>query len=267
MSSSLPGGDRNRLAEPEPEPIGRTGCEPIGRTGAEPFGRTRPEPIRRTGVEPFGRTAPEPLRRTVSGTDNPVCHTPRTRGHGLRVRSGGIRGGVTRKGSNTTEWVQMRKGVAYLFRYRDVGRSANSRYLDAFSVVSDPTAQVRQIERVTRRKTLPSGRSAKALNPLSREDAELFKAVMAGEHILRGFRNADLRHRLRDTGHLGDGPGDPRRSSAKVSRILHRLHAHGLIAKAPHARRWRTTTAGRRLMATTLQLRQVSYPQLLAMAA
>jgi hypothetical protein len=74
--------------------------------------------------------------------------------------------------------------------------------LDALSVVSDPTVQVRQIERVTRRKTLPSGRSAKALNPLSREDAELFQAVMAGEHILRGFRNADLRHRLRDTGYL-----------------------------------------------------------------
>lgn len=178
-----------------------------------------------------------------------------------------VRKRVIRKGSNTTEWVQMRKGVAYLFRYRDVGRSANSRYLDALSVVSDPTVQVRQIERVTRRKTLPSGRSAKALNPLSREDAELFQAVMAGEHILRGFRNADLRHRLRDTGHLGADRDDPRRSSAKVSRILHRLHAHGLIAKVPHARRWRTTTAGRRLMATTLQLRQASYPQLLAMAA
>jgi hypothetical protein len=37
----------------------------------------------------------------------------------------------------------MRKGVAYLFRYRDVSRSANARYLDALAVAT--AIQVREI--------------------------------------------------------------------------------------------------------------------------
>jgi hypothetical protein len=40
----------------------------------------------------------------------------------------------------------MRKGVHYLFRYRDVSMSANARYLDALTVVSDPTARVKDLD-------------------------------------------------------------------------------------------------------------------------
>ena len=56
----------------------------------------------------------------------------------------------------------MRKGVAYLFRYRDVSRSANARYLDALAVVSDPTAKVRELDRITRRVCPASGRTERA---------------------------------------------------------------------------------------------------------
>jgi len=36
---------------------------------------------------------------------------------------------VTRNGRKVMKWVDMRKGVAYLFRYRDVSLAANRRYL------------------------------------------------------------------------------------------------------------------------------------------
>ena len=50
-----------------------------------------------------------------------------------------VRKQVLRKGKRHTEWVEMRKGVAYLFRYREVSLQANGRYLDALAVVDDPT--------------------------------------------------------------------------------------------------------------------------------
>ena len=50
-----------------------------------------------------------------------------------------VRKQVLRKGKPQTEWVAMRKGVAYLFRYREVSLQANGRYLDALAVVDDPT--------------------------------------------------------------------------------------------------------------------------------
>jgi len=60
---------------------------------------------------------------------------------------------------------------------------------------------------------------------------------------------------------------DPLKQSAQVTRLLRRLHAHRLIAKIPHSRRWRVSLSGRRIMATALKLREVAYPSLYAEAA
>jgi len=48
-----------------------------------------------------------------------------------------VRQRVTREGQWSMQWVTMLKGVAYLFRYRDVSMSPNSRYLDVLTGVSD----------------------------------------------------------------------------------------------------------------------------------
>ena len=176
-----------------------------------------------------------------------------------------VRRTMRRKGEPKTLWVPMRKGVAYLFRYRDVSCSANGRYLDALAVVDDPTAKVKELDQITRRNRDASGRTARALNPLSRDDVQIFEAVMNGADCVRGFTNRDVRSRLDGTRHLARLDSD-RKRSAKVGRILHRLHVHGLIAKIPRSRRWRTTRRGQRIMATSLQLRQFNFPQLLALA-
>ena len=88
----------------------------------------------------------------------------------------------------------MRKGVAYLFRYRDVSMSANSRYVDGLAVVSDPTAKVSELARVTRRKQAANGRTARAFNPLARDEVQLFQAVLDGADTLHGFTNKDVEH-------------------------------------------------------------------------
>lgn len=78
--------------------------------------------------------------------------------------------------------------------------------------------------------------------------------IMSGEHCLRGFNNQDIRQRLAHSAHLRHCPAN--RQSAKVTRTLRRLRAHGLIAKIPRARRWRVTSYGRHVMATAIYLRE-----------
>jgi DNA-binding MarR family transcriptional regulator len=173
-----------------------------------------------------------------------------------------VRKRVARKGKEVLEWVPMRKSVAYLFRYQDVSRRANQRYIDALAVVDDVTAAIQQLDDVTTRKTTASGRGVRAFNPLSREDILLFKAMMAGEHCIRGLSNADIRAHLEDSVHLRDLANDAKRQSAKVSRILSRFHAHKLIAKIPRTRKWRVTDRGRRVMAASLCLRDAAFPAL-----
>ena len=88
----------------------------------------------------------------------------------------------------------------------------------------------------------------------------LFQSLMDGEHCLRGFANRDIRARLQSPLTSQAGGHDTRKQSAKVSRIFRRCHAHGLIAKIPHTRRWRVTGYGREVMGASLYLREHHFP-------
>jgi hypothetical protein len=172
-----------------------------------------------------------------------------------------VRKKVIRQGQSQVEWVAMRKGVGYLFRYQQVSFQANSRYLQALAVVVDPTQAKRDLDRMTTRKKDTAGRGCSGFNPLARRDAELFQSVMDGDHCLRGFANKDIRARLASTPHLRQCGKDSKKQSAKISRILRRFRAHGLIAKIPRTRRWRVTVYGRRVMGTALYLRHHDFPR------
>jgi hypothetical protein len=170
-----------------------------------------------------------------------------------------VRKQVKCKGKPVMKWTEMRKGVAYLFRYREVSLLANCRYLNALAEVENPTEAVRTLDRITSRKQVAPKRTVKAFNPLAREDSRLFRALLDGEHTVQGFSNLDIRRKLQDSTHL-KGIADPGRQSAKVTRIFNRCHAHGLIAKIPRSRRWKLTSHGRMAMASSLQLRDIQFP-------
>ncbi len=70
-----------------------------------------------------------------------------------------VRKRVQRKGKRVTEWVPMRKGVANLFRYREVSLAANGCYLEALAAVDDPSAALKQLDTLTQRKRTRSGQS------------------------------------------------------------------------------------------------------------
>src|SRR5262249_49498291 len=78
---------------------------------------------------------------------------------------------------------------------------------------------------------------------------------MSGEHAVHGFANRGLRVKLTDR--LRD---DPKQQSAQISRLLHRLHVYGLVAKIPRSRRWRVTAFGHRVMGASVRLRPAGLP-------
>ena len=89
-------------------------------------------------------------------------------------------------------------------------------------------------------------------NPFSPTDLALFRAAMAGEHAIQGFRNTDLTRRLyrrpptdRDEAH---------RRCERVSRLIVKLRGHGLVAKIPRARRYRVTRYDQRVMTAAIAL-------------
>ena len=155
--------------------------------------------------------------------------------------------------------------MADLFRYREISLQSNTRYLNALAQVEDPTEGVRALDSLTTRKTTAAARPIKPFQALARVDTLIFAALMHGEHALHGFTNRDLRKILDPCAlSLQD---DPRKRSAQVSRLLHRLHVYRLIAKIPHSRRWRVTAFGWRVLSAALELRYRAFPELLPAAA
>ena len=87
---------------------------------------------------------------------------------------------------------------------------------------------------------------------------------MAGDNCLHGFTIRDIRARLASTQWLRSCNSGPTKASANVGRCFRRLHAHGLIAKIPRSRRLRVTDYGRKVMGTTMYLREHHFPNVYA---
>ena len=167
-----------------------------------------------------------------------------------------------RNGVEGRHWLPLCQGVGHLDRYAEIGRATNGRYLNSLSETVD-IASARQPLPKLAEPARRNGRGLRGFNPASKDDVALFAAVLRGEHHLHGFRNEQIRAAL--DGPLPRDPVVARRQRARVTRLLQRLHAHGLIAKIPRTRRWRPSTKGQALMTTVLHYHLEHYPtQLLA---
>jgi len=163
-----------------------------------------------------------------------------------------------RQGRKQMVWCPMNKGVANFYHYHAVARAANDRYLNALAVVERPRSSAKTLDQVSKPARL-GRRRRRGLNLLGACEQKLFQAVLRGEHHVNGFRNRDVQavlfpSRLRDV-------AQQRRRTAQVSRLLQLLRAHGLIAKIPHAHRYRITTKGEAVMNAALYARYKVFPK------
>jgi hypothetical protein len=163
-------------------------------------------------------------------------------------------------GTSSVGYYPMTKSVASLVDYQEQALACNRRYLDALAVVDDPAPAYQELRQLTEPKVV-TGRSYAGFNPARRDDVRLFRAVLDGDHVARGFRNGDIREPL--FGHPKQS-GLQRRASAAVGRLLKRLHVRHLVAKIPRTRRWRVTERGRHLLGLAVQLYRCSWPELAA---
>jgi hypothetical protein len=160
-------------------------------------------------------------------------------------------------GRRERRWCPMRKGVCDLWRNYQVGMGANQRYLQALTAAPLKGEGVAALDALCRPST-NHGRTVARFSPLNPADLALFKAAMAGQHAIVGFRNADITARLyrrppadRDEAH---------RRCERVSRLIVKLRGHHLIAKVPRCRLYRVTPYGQRVMTAAVALHDHQYP-------
>jgi hypothetical protein len=92
----------------------------------------------------------------------------------------------------------------------------------------------------------------------------LFRAVLDGENLVRGFRNTDIRAALYGS---TEDAGERRRQSHAVGRMLKRLHVRGLIVKVPHSHRWHVSGKGHQVLGAVVRLYHYGIPAAVKTAA
>jgi hypothetical protein len=143
-------------------------------------------------------------------------------------------------------WRPLRRGVADLHRRAEVSQAANERYLAALAGVAETQTVKELAEPLCRRVTEPgqeSSRKVRALNPLAADDAALLQAISDPKWMVSGLRNRDLVAVLYPR--ASDDPTEKRRRSARATRLLRLLRAHGLLQKVPRTHRYQVSAQAR----------------------
>ena len=161
-------------------------------------------------------------------------------------------------------WRRMRQGIADLYRRAQVSQASNERYLDALSAV-DTSTPLGQLLSGVCQPTTWNGKRVRALRPWAKEDMPLLQAVAHGEFHLRGFRNRDLAILLGAPAQTD--PLSRRRHSARLTRKIRLLRAHGLIRKLGKSHRYVLTAKGHDIIPPILTAHRVSLQQLQRLAA
>lgn len=139
-------------------------------------------------------------------------------------------------------WQRLRKGVSDLHRRCQISDACNQRYADtlASAQVGDTLKQVvgAACNRVHRH-----GKHYRPLNPWRDDDFQLLGFLGQGQWAINGFRNRDLREHLFPPAATADA-ATARRLSARATRLIRLLRAHGLIKKVARENRYYLTTHG-----------------------
>jgi hypothetical protein len=160
-------------------------------------------------------------------------------------------------------WRPLRGGVADLYRRAEISERAAERYLDALAGVDEQTTLEELIARLGQPRQW-KGRRVRALRPLG-DDRALLEMIRRGEFTLNGFRNRDLQKFFFAAAAVD--LREARRRSARVSRQLRLLRAHGLIRKVSGTYRYQLTETGQKAIAAILTALRSTIRELMPEAA
>jgi hypothetical protein len=156
-----------------------------------------------------------------------------------------------RDGTSEIMLAPMQKTIYSLPALVEMLAAANRRYIDYLSSIADPTIGHKKLDKITQ-PARANHRAYRGFNLFNQDDVELFRALARGDFAIQGFSNRALRPYL------------PRHTPAQVSRLLKRLHLHGLIKKVGRRYKYYLTKLGRDVVLSALKLRELVVIPLLA---
>ena len=138
----------------------------------------------------------------------------------------------------------MNKNIYSLAALQENLRASNQRYLEFVSAIEDKRHGRKRLEKVSR-PISNNNRHYKGFNFFSSQDTLLLLSLLRGEFNITGFQNKHLRKLLSGL------------NSGQISRLIKRLHVHGLIKKVAKTYKYYLTKLGKEFLATAEKVKEM----------
>ena len=148
-----------------------------------------------------------------------------------------------RNGTKSMQYAALKKNIYSLTPLMTLFSASNKRYLEFISAFDNKEAGRKRLDKISNKKSV-NNRNYKGFNLFSDQDLAVLITVLRGEYNISGFRNKDIRFRL------------PQFNTAKISRMIKRLHVFGLIRKVGKTYKYYLTKFGKKIVITAERLKE-----------
>lgn len=138
----------------------------------------------------------------------------------------------------------MKKSIYSLNDLATLLNASNRRYLEFVSAFDDQSRGIKNLGRISK-PMRAQDRPYQGFNLFNDDDLALFTVLARGEFNIKGLQNKSLRTQL------------PHITSAAMTRILKRLHLHGLIRKVGRTYKYYLTKLGKAVITAGLTIRNM----------
>ena len=142
------------------------------------------------------------------------------------------------------KWVPMGKSISNLYRYVEISKSIIKRYIEALPEVNIDEVPISDIEKLSSPITV-NNRKYTGFNILEKDTLEIFFVISKGEYLINGLSNKSIRNKYFE-GNITS------KEINKLTRLLSKLKAHGIIKKVARKNKYYLTTKGRKIINSIL---------------
>lgn len=140
------------------------------------------------------------------------------------------------------KWLPMGKSIANLYRYAEVCKAINKRYIEALPIPSEKEIAIKKLEAISNPKEV-NNRKYSGFNLFKQSDNNLFNVLANADLIINGFTNKILRQRL-----FNKEDYDSKKIRNRTTRIIDKLRKYGIIKKVGSASKYYVTENGREML-------------------
>jgi len=141
-------------------------------------------------------------------------------------------------------WVPMGKSISNLYRYVEISKSITKRYIEALPDINAEEVPISEINKISSSIKV-NDRKYTGFNILEKDTLNLFSIMSSGEYLINGFSNKLIREKY-------FSKEVTKKDINKLTRLLSKLKAHGIIKKVARKNKYYLTTNGRKIINSIL---------------